>query len=238
MKKTFILKSNWIEIFDNLSDKQAGLLIKSLFNYNVKGEKPADLTDKEVNAYFNMMLLDCKEFTEKYDRRCETSSENGKMGGRPRKPNKPNSKPNNLSKPNCVNDNDNDSPLPPSGKCECDSENRNPYPMLTPEVAKEFEEYKQSLRIPLNDYQCKLKIGELLQITDQPKEQLLILRHTTANSWKKLVPPKDVEEAILARRFEEELKERQEAQRIDGKKRLAEWKKKLEAHQRENGELE
>lgn len=143
MKKAFLLKNNWIEIFDNLSDKQAGVLIKSLFKYNVNGEKPADLTDLEIKAYFNMMLLDCNTMNENYDKRCETSANNGCLGGRPlseypsneairkrnkRKADKPNNltdkpnKPNNLSKPDNDNDNDYDydkdiiTPLPPLNK--------------------------------------------------------------------------------------------------------------------------
>ena len=109
-KRAFLLKNNWIEIFDNLSDKQAGVLIKSLFHYNVNGEKPGSLTDVEVNAYFNVMALECNVMNENYDRRCETSATNGKLGGRPKgstsckeseKPKKPNSKP---KKPNNPND--------------------------------------------------------------------------------------------------------------------------------------
>jgi len=68
-----------------LSDKQAGVLIKTLFHYNVNGTKPADLTDKEINAYFNMMVIDCNYYNNQYDRRCDTSAENGKKGGRPPK---------------------------------------------------------------------------------------------------------------------------------------------------------
>lgn len=109
-KRAFLLKNNWIEIFDNLSDKQAGVLIKSLFHYNVNGEKPGSLTDVEVNAYFNVMALECNVMNENYDRRCDTSAANGKLGGRPKgstscnneeKPKKPNSKP---KKPNNPND--------------------------------------------------------------------------------------------------------------------------------------
>lgn len=112
MKKTFILKSNWIEIFDELSDKQAGLLIKSLYYYNVTGEKPGGLSDEVVKAYLNMMILDCKEFSESYDRRKDTSRENGSLGGAPmgntnasRK--QPKNNLNNLNKQNNPNDNDN-----------------------------------------------------------------------------------------------------------------------------------
>ena len=58
MKTAFLLKNNWIEIFDRLSDKQAGMLIKMLFAYNVNGDIPAGMKDEVVNAYFNMMKLD------------------------------------------------------------------------------------------------------------------------------------------------------------------------------------
>jgi len=81
MKQAFLLKNTWGEIFNNLSDKQAGVLIKTLFAYNVNGEKPADLTDIEVKAYFNMMVLDCNAMKANYDRRCETSAINGSLGG-------------------------------------------------------------------------------------------------------------------------------------------------------------
>lgn len=67
-KKTFILKSSWIEVFSQLSDKQAGKLIKSLYSYNVNGDLPAQLDDMEVKAYFNMMKLECDEFLKNYDK--------------------------------------------------------------------------------------------------------------------------------------------------------------------------
>ena len=120
MKQSFLLKNNWIGIFDKLSDKQAGVLIKMLFEYNVNGDVKAGISDDVVNAYFNMMILDCIHFKESYDRRSETSAKNGKLGGRPKneKPNKPNSKPkkpNNLSKPvieiEIENENENENDL-------------------------------------------------------------------------------------------------------------------------------
>ncbi|MGR4839091.1 MULTISPECIES: DUF6291 domain-containing protein [unclassified Bacteroides] len=86
-KKTFILKSSWIEVFSQLSDKQAGKLIKSLYSYNVNGDLPAQLDDMEVKAYFNMMKLECDEFLKNYDKRSVTSAVNGRKGGRPKKPN-------------------------------------------------------------------------------------------------------------------------------------------------------
>ena len=224
MRETFLLKTSWNGIFADLSEKQAGALIKALYQYNctdiAAGDVAARLTDGEVRAYFNIMVLDCAKFRENYDRKAGASRENGKkgaeygkLGGRPRKE-KPLKTPRNPHK-----DKDNDSsPLPPVGgkvrESFSEPENRNPYPSLCREVAEEFDRYRESLEKPLNDYQCKLKIGELLTLTDQPEEQLLILRHTIANGWKKLVVPEGVGESILARRLAEEVAER-EARRSD-----------------------
>ena len=148
MKEAFLLKSSWKDIFTNISDKQAGMLIKALYQFNctdiAAGDIVATLADVEVRAYFNIMVLDCIKFQEGYDRRCETSRENGKKGGRPKKPKKnlnnlgyeirngnslnnsclekpkkPNSKPNkpnNLKKPENENDNDNDLTLESSNE--------------------------------------------------------------------------------------------------------------------------
>jgi len=81
MKQTFVLKNNWIEIFNILSDKQAGILIKMLFDYNVNGEITEGMNDEIVKAYFNLMRLECKSLKDNYDRRCETSALNGLKGG-------------------------------------------------------------------------------------------------------------------------------------------------------------
>ena len=143
MKETFVLKSGWNTVFTNISDKQAGMLIKALYQFNctdiAAGDIAATLADVEVKAYFNIMTLDCIKFREKYDRRCETSCENGRLGGRPKntenevddneseKPKKPNSKPkkpNILKKPDKDNDKDNEyTPLilPPDGGNDEDS---------------------------------------------------------------------------------------------------------------------
>ena len=92
MKETFIIKSVWKSVFDDLSDKQAGVLIKAVFEYIATGEKPAELQDLEVRMAFKFMALDLDAFKEKYEDKCAINRDNGmkgavfgKLGGRPRK---------------------------------------------------------------------------------------------------------------------------------------------------------
>jgi hypothetical protein len=69
MKETFLLKTGWNTIFTNLSDKQAGMLIKALYQLNCNdiaaGDISAHLSNLRVKAYFNIMALDYIEFQKK-----------------------------------------------------------------------------------------------------------------------------------------------------------------------------
>lgn len=117
MKETFVVKTAWKSVFDNLSDKQAGILIKAVFEYMATGEIPAGLADGEIKMALRFMAIDFDAFNKTYESRCATNRENGrkgadfgKLGGRPSKEDKT---PKNPEKPrtglkNPLNDNDND----------------------------------------------------------------------------------------------------------------------------------
>ena len=203
MKTAFLLKNNWIEIFDRLSDKQAGMLIKMLFAYNVNGDLPAGMNDEVVNAYFNMMRLDSDTMKENYDRRCETSAQNGKSGGRPRKGenlNKPNSKPkkpNNLSKPDneceCECDYESDCeeipPLPPKGGAgECEDFSNLPE-NLQASLATYFAVRAES-GTPIKAIQQSLMVAKLLSATggDFAKANQWV-KTAAAKNWKDFYEP-------------------------------------------------
>lgn len=92
MKETFIVKAAWKSVFDNLSDKQAGVLIKAVFEYKAKGGIPAWLADGELRMALRFMAIDFDAFDRNYESRCATNRENGRkgadfgrLGGRPRK---------------------------------------------------------------------------------------------------------------------------------------------------------
>ncbi len=120
MKETFVVKTAWKSIFDNLSDKQAGILIKAVFEYMATGEIPAGLADGEIKMALRFMAIDFDAFNKAYESRCATNRENGrkgadfgKLGGRPSKEDKT---PKNPEKPrtglkNPLNDNDYDNDL-------------------------------------------------------------------------------------------------------------------------------
>lgn len=79
-KNSFVLRISYGEIFAEMSDKQAGMLIKAIFNYVAAGEIPAWLNDIEAKTAFKFIKQDIDYDTAKYDELCEKRSEWGKKG--------------------------------------------------------------------------------------------------------------------------------------------------------------
>ena len=82
MKETFILKTIWQSVFNDLNDRQAGVLIKAVFSYIATGEK-LELTDSEVKMAFKFIKLDLDGFRKKYEVQCDTNRINSLKGGAP-----------------------------------------------------------------------------------------------------------------------------------------------------------
>lgn len=82
-KNTFIAYSNWVKIFDELEDDEAGRLAKHLFRYvnDMNPEAPDKLTKMMFIPMQTILKLDLKKW-EIYQ---EKQKENGLKGGRPRK---------------------------------------------------------------------------------------------------------------------------------------------------------
>ena len=88
---SFVLYTDQKEVVRKLTDEQAGKLLKGLYYYAETEEFPKlDITlDLVITSFVTTINRD----KQKYDRRCETSAINGRLGGRPKKPNE------NLTKP-------------------------------------------------------------------------------------------------------------------------------------------
>jgi hypothetical protein len=84
MKKRFLFYVDWQKQISLLNDEQLRRFIINLCNY--AEEKPIDLpTDIEKAIWFG--ILPSLEINhEKYEKQAERSRENGKLGGRPKKP--------------------------------------------------------------------------------------------------------------------------------------------------------
>lgn len=82
-KDSFILYLDDKEIYDLLSDEDAGKLIKAIFEYMKTGEEPK--LDKSLLIVFIPIKKYLDRNKIKYEKICERNRNNGLKGGRPKK---------------------------------------------------------------------------------------------------------------------------------------------------------
>jgi hypothetical protein len=82
-KKSFVAYCDWGEIFDDLTNEEAGKLVKHLFDY-VRDENPE--SDKLTNLLFIQIKQSLKRDLKKYEKYVDKQRVNGSKGGRPKKP--------------------------------------------------------------------------------------------------------------------------------------------------------
>lgn len=92
-KKSFVAYCDWIDSFEELSDEEAGRLVKHLFRY--VNDKNPEAPDKLTKMCFIPIQQSLKRDLKKYEAYVQKQSENGSKGGRPQKPKEP-KKPNAL----------------------------------------------------------------------------------------------------------------------------------------------
>ena len=151
MKDTFILKTKYGSVVNKLSDKQAGVLFKMLFEYVENGAN-AGSTDEKVEMAFEFIKLDLDAFSESYQKKLAVNKENGKKGGNPNfvkgksnpyydKKDNPNITEDNPILPNITEDNPND------------NDNDNDLYKQTNKQAGAHEENPEAEKQPLNAYE-------------------------------------------------------------------------------------
>lgn len=84
-KEYFLAYHSYLETFRSLSDAEIGRLFMAALEYSAEG-KLAELKGNERFA-FAFVKQQIDRDTERYEKKCETSKENGKLGGRPKKEN-------------------------------------------------------------------------------------------------------------------------------------------------------
>lgn len=88
-RPAFVFYRNWRDIFEELNDHQAKLLIMSIFRYVDEGLTPDDNTFENLGAFgrygFRVISRQIALDSRKYAETCRRNAENGKKGGRPRK---------------------------------------------------------------------------------------------------------------------------------------------------------
>ena len=82
MKGNFLLEKKQRDVFETLTDEEAGILIKGIFRY-------LDTGDSGLKGLYQAIFVPIKKSIDKneenYKRICERNRENGLKGGRPRK---------------------------------------------------------------------------------------------------------------------------------------------------------
>jgi len=84
-KNSFLLYKNWGKSINKLSDEEAGKLIKSIFTY-VQGREKTEFDELATEMIFDIIVDSLERDLEKYKKTVKRNQENGKKGGRPRKP--------------------------------------------------------------------------------------------------------------------------------------------------------
>lgn len=109
-KKSFILYLDSADIFEQLTDQEAGKLIKGVLFYVHTGEKPE--LPRILNLAFTPIYQALHRDLDKWRNQVEANRKNGKTGGRPPKkktqknPKNPSGYLDNPINPDSVNDND------------------------------------------------------------------------------------------------------------------------------------
>lgn len=83
-KSSFILYADLLATVSKLTDKRAGMLFKTILEY-VNDLNP-EVTDPLIDIAFEPIKQQLKRDLKKWDKYIEKQSENGKLGGRPKKP--------------------------------------------------------------------------------------------------------------------------------------------------------
>jgi hypothetical protein len=91
-KKKVIVYTDWINQFKDLTDEEAGKLIKHFFEY-VNDLNPT--SDRLTELLFNPIKATLKRDLEAWESKQQTNKENGAKGGRPKKNTETQNNPNN-----------------------------------------------------------------------------------------------------------------------------------------------
>ena len=82
--KSFMIYKDWRDIVCILSDEQAGVLFKALFEFSVG--KDTQVTDPLIKMAYTMMTAAIERDGLKWEEICMKNAQNAKKGGRPKKP--------------------------------------------------------------------------------------------------------------------------------------------------------
>jgi hypothetical protein len=211
------MKMDYESVVEEMSDKQAGMLIKAIYKYVATGDAQAWLSDVEVKMAFRFIQKDLDAFSQKYEETCARNAENAKKGGAPKgSRNNPNgrrgkNKPE-LTGTNPVDidhdvdvDNENDSspPTPPKGESVRDfifpfSEDSSTMRRVRavipdPDVGNAIRDWIREMydlgKLTLTEISVESHLRDLLALAPETAMQLSVVNASIKNQWKGFYEP-------------------------------------------------
>lgn len=221
-KNSFILRNEYLDIFADLSDSQAGVLIKAVYKYAAAKEMPEGLKDVEVKMAFKFIKKDIDYDTTKYNELCESRRNAVAKRWETNKSIQKHTKDTNVYKciqehtkntnvdfvihsdSDSVCDSDNElvdkstnniTPLPPLKRgVECFSFVANEYKATFDKWLTYKKERKQSYKGAISARQCYNQLLELSGNNAAIAEK--IVNQSIANNWSGLFPLKEEKGAL------------------------------------------
>lgn len=84
-KKSFLLYCDQLPIFESLTDKQAGVLVKEIYKYCGNGRTDPSIEDPVIKMAFTALKTSLDRDFFKWEEIRKKRAEYGKLGGRPKK---------------------------------------------------------------------------------------------------------------------------------------------------------
>ena len=84
MKNTFVMYTDWIDMIEDLTDEDRGLLFLAIMRYQLGEELPEMKKGSGPSVAFAQMRRQFEKDSEKYNELCQKRREAGKTGGRPK----------------------------------------------------------------------------------------------------------------------------------------------------------
>lgn len=110
-QKSFIMYNDQKKLFDQLTDQEAGKLIKAIFMYLDDEDTDNYLEDRMMQILFNTLVQQIERDKQKYADKCKKLRENGSKGGKARADNMKHMQAN-VSLNDTDNDTDNKNVIP------------------------------------------------------------------------------------------------------------------------------
>lgn len=199
-KDSFILYLEQQEIFEMLTDEQAGQLIKNIFSYERTGQMPK--MDKMLNLAFVpiMQILDKNRI--KYEEKCKKNKENIEMRWNKKNTNVYERKKQNTN----YTDNDNEYEYDNDNVNENDIDKKeknkkrktfedifteNDFSEELKTTLKDFIDMRKTIKKPMTTKALELLLKNLEKLTNLEDEKIAILNQSIEHGWQTVYPLKN-----------------------------------------------